>query len=114
MNIEKNIIEYLENGKIVKNNKDPFEKEQEELKESYKQSLKNKKEREWKKEWQGMPEFEMEDLTSFRKIVVHFRNQEDIDKFAELIGQKITKAPSLWYPEWEKRRYADKRYIDES
>ena len=68
----------------------------------------------WKNEWQDMPEFEMEDLTSFRKIVVHFRNQEDIDKFAELIGQKITKAPSLWYPEWEKRRYADKRYVDES
>jgi exonuclease I len=68
----------------------------------------------WKKEWQGMPEFKMEDLSSFRKIVVHFRNQEDIDKFAELIGQKITKAPSLWYPEWKKRRYADKRYVDES
>jgi hypothetical protein len=68
----------------------------------------------WKKEWQDMPEFKQEDLTSFRKIVVHFRNQEDIDKFAELIGQKITKAPSIWYPEWEKRRYADKRYVDES
>ena len=68
----------------------------------------------WENEWQDMPEFEMEDLSSFRKIVVHFRNQEDIDKFAELIGQKITKAPSLWYPEWKKRRYADKRYVDES
>ena len=90
MNIEKSIIEYLENGKVVKKKND------------------------WKKEWEDMPEFEMEDLSSFRKIVVHFRNQEDIDKFAELIGQKITKAPSLWYPEWEKRRYADKRYVDES
>ena len=29
-------------------NEDPFEKEQEELKESYKQSLRNKREREWK------------------------------------------------------------------
>jgi hypothetical protein len=48
------------------------------------------------------------------KIVVHFRNQKDIDKFAKLIGQKITKAPSLWYPKWKKRRYADKQYIDES
>ena len=47
-------------------NEDLFEKEQEELKESYKQSLRAKKEREWKKEWQDMPEFEMEDLTSFR------------------------------------------------
>ena len=69
---------------------------------------------EWQTVWQGMPEFEMEDLTSFRKINVHFRNQKDIDAFAKLIGQKITKAPSLWYPEWEKRRYADKRYVDES
>ena len=68
----------------------------------------------WKDEWQDMPEFKMEDLSSFRKIVVHFRNQEDIDKFAKLIGQKITKAPSIWYPEWKKRRYADKRYVDES
>ena len=68
----------------------------------------------WKDEWQDMPEFEMEDLSSFRKIIVHFRNQEDIDKFAKLIGQKITKAPSIWYPEWKKRRYADKRYVDES
>ncbi len=76
--------------------------------------FKSKKKEEWKEEWQDMPEFEMEDLSSFRKIVVHFRNQEDIDKFAKLIGQKITKAPSLWYPEWEKRRYADKRYVDES
>ncbi len=67
----------------------------------------------WKDEWQDMPEFEMEDLSSCRKIVVHFRNQEDIDKFAELIGQKITKAPSIWYPEWKKRRYADTRYVDE-
>ena len=49
-----------------------------------------KKNEEWKEEWQGMPEFEMEDLTSFRKIVVHFRSQKDIDKFAKLIKQKIT------------------------
>ena len=38
-----------------------------------------KKNEEWKKEWQDMPEFKMEDLTSFRKIVVHFRSQKDID-----------------------------------
>ena len=41
MNTEKSIIEYLENGKVVKSE-------------------------EWKKEWQDMPEFEMEDLSSFR------------------------------------------------
>ena len=69
----------------------------------------------WKEEWKGMPEFIQEDLTSFRKIIVHFKCQEDVDTFAKLIGQKITpKSPSLWYPKYEIRRYADKRYIDES
>jgi len=38
------------------------------------------------------------DLTSFRKIVVHFKNNDDVDKFSKLIGQKITpKQPSLWW-----------------
>ena len=55
------------------------------------------------------------DLTSFRKIVVHFKNNDDVDKFSKLIGQKITpKQPSLWYPEVEPRRYANKKYVDES
>ena len=52
--------------------------------------MKKKKDESWKKEWQDMPEFKMKDLTSFRKIVVHFRNQKDIDDFAKLIKQKIT------------------------
>jgi len=76
--------------------------------------MKKKKDKSWKKEWENMPEFKMKDLSSFRKIVVHFRNQKDIDEFAKLIKQKITKAPSLWHPQWKKRRYADKQYIDES
>ena len=62
-----------------------------------------------------MPGFIQDDLTSYRKIVVHFRNRDDVNRFAKLIGQKITpKQPSLWYPELEIRRYAHKLYIDES
>jgi len=69
----------------------------------------------WKKEWKDMPEFVQEDLTSYRKIIVHFKNEEDIAKFAKLIKQKITlKKKSLWYPEIPIRRYANKRYVDES
>lgn len=69
----------------------------------------------WEREWQDMPEFIQEDLTSFRKIVIHFRNQEDVDKFSTLIQQKITpKQKSLWFPQLEIRRYSDKRYVDES
>lgn len=69
----------------------------------------------WKKEWQGMPEFKMEDLSSYRSIRVHFRNEEDIAAFAKLLKQKITpKQKALWYPEHEIRHYANKRYVDES
>jgi hypothetical protein len=69
----------------------------------------------WKQEWKDMPEFKQEDLTSYRKIVVHFRNDDDVKAFAELIGQKITpKQPSLWYPEMQPRRYAHLRYIKEN
>ncbi len=61
-----------------------------------------------------MPEFNQEDLTSNRKIVVHFRNENDVKKFAELINQKITpKQPSLWFPFMEKRIASDKQYIDQ-
>lgn len=68
----------------------------------------------WRDEWKDMPEFHQEDLTSYRKIIVHFRNDEDIEKFAELMEQKITpKQKSLWYPYMPPRRYADKLYITE-
>lgn len=71
-------------------------------------------EEDWRSEWRNMPEFVMDDLTSFRKITVHFACQEDVVKFAELIGQTITpKQKALWYPPKEPRRYADKVYIDE-
>jgi hypothetical protein len=66
-------------------------------------------------EWEGAPEFDQEDKTAFQSIHLHFKNQEDIDAFAELVGQKITpKTRSIWYPEIEIERYADKRYSDES
>jgi len=51
-------------------------------------------------EWNGMPEFENEDQGSFRKLVVHFKSQEDVDAFAELLGQKVfPRAQYIWFPE---------------
>lgn len=65
--------------------------------------------------WQGMPEFEQDDKTAFQSIYIHFKNQEAITEFARLIQQSITlKTRSLWYPEIEIERYANKRYSDES
>ena len=68
----------------------------------------------WAADWEGMPEFLSEDLTSHRKIIVHFRNDNDVEEFAKLIGQKVTpKAPSLWYPEMPHRKTSHLHYVDE-
>ena len=65
--------------------------------------------------WQGMPEFEHDDKTSFKRLIVHFKSQKEVDDFAALVGQKITdKTRFIWYPEIEIETYADKRYADES
>lgn len=63
------------------------------------------------KEWEGMPEFLQEDETSLQRVIVHFKEQEDIDAFAKLVDQKITpKTRSMWYPEAKIETYADKVY----
>jgi len=65
-------------------------------------------------EWQGMPEFVQEDLSPHRVIYVRFRNDEDVAKFEELMGQKITeKQKTIWFPYAEPRIRAHLRYIDE-
>ncbi len=49
--------------------------------------------------WDGMPEFEQPDNRSFRSVVVHFNDQASVDKFAAMIGQKLTdKTKSVWFP----------------
>lgn len=64
--------------------------------------------------WDGMPSFENQDKTAFRILPVHFKDQEAVDAFAKLVGQKITdKTRSLWFPEIEIETYADKRYVAE-
>jgi len=70
-------------------------------------------ERNWEKEWKGMPEFSQEDLTSAVSIIVHFANNEDRDKFADIIGQKLTsKTKSIWFPKLEIDKVINKRYVD--
>ena len=69
----------------------------------------------WREEWKDMPEFQMEDKSSYRKIVVHFRNEEDVQKFVALMEQVVgPKQKSLWYPYLEPRRYKGKEYVDET
>lgn len=49
--------------------------------------------------WIGMPEFTQEAKKPYQQLIVRFRNEEDVQEFANLIGQKITnKTKSLWHP----------------
>jgi len=65
----------------------------------------------WSLHWGGMPELVQEDLTSARKLIVHFRSEEDVQAFAELIQQEISaRQPSLWFPAMANRVASDKRW----
>jgi len=66
-------------------------------------------------EWEGMPEFEQDDLSSFRKIIVHFNSQEDVDAFAQLMEQTVTgKTRYIWYPKQERANLLAVECQDES
>ena len=67
----------------------------------------------WREEWKGMPEFEQEDLKPYRTINLHFRNDEDVNAFAELMNQSITdKTKSMWFPILETNTYKNDFYVD--
>jgi hypothetical protein len=67
----------------------------------------------WKDHWQSMPEFIQDDLTPFKTIHVHFENQKHVDRFAKLVGQKITPDTRyIYYPKAKKDHPADKQYVD--
>ncbi len=62
--------------------------------------------------YDGMPDFDNDDLTAFQTIKVHFASRENREKFAKLIGQKITdQTKSIWYPKAKKGSYVGKEYV---
>jgi hypothetical protein len=64
-----------------------------------------------KGEWKGMPEYENQNKMSWRHIVMHFDRQEDLDAFAQMIGQDVTdKTSYLWFPKKERLDTESKRY----
>lgn len=66
-------------------------------------------------EWKDMPEFIQEKQEPFSKIIVRFDNEDDLNEFAKLIGQKLTpKTKSIWHPKLVRGINSNKRYIDES
>ena len=62
-------------------------------------------------EWEGMPEFNQEDKSSFRHVIVHFVNEEGAAEFFKLIGQNDTgETKSIWFPPQERMDTEAKRY----
>jgi hypothetical protein len=56
--------------------------------------------------WQGMPEFEHRDIAAHRSIIVHFRTQEAVDRFATLLEQPLTdKTKVIWFPKEEEQTH---------
>lgn len=69
----------------------------------------------WKEIWKGMPEFIQEKQKPYAQIVFRFDNEEDLQEFATLIGQKLTnKTKSAWHPQLVRGINSNKRYSDES
>ena len=65
-------------------------------------------------EWEGMPEFDQNDQTSYKKCIVHFDNEIDRTRFFEAIGQSFTeKTSSVWFPPQESMDTKTRRYKDE-
>jgi len=53
-------------------------------------------------EWQDMPEFNQQDLSPTKQILISFATMGDYQQFQELIGQTLSeKTRSIWYPKRE-------------
>lgn len=66
-----------------------------------------------RKEWVGMPEFVQEKQEPFAKIIFRFETKEDLDEFAEIIGQKLTpNTKSAWHPYRSHFRDVQKEWTD--
>lgn len=66
-------------------------------------------------EWKGMPEFDHQDLSAFRSIIIHFKSAQDVIDFGELINQSISNnAKYLWFPPRERENLKSMVFQNES
>ncbi len=71
----------------------------------------------WRDEWEGMPEFEQEQQRPYATLVVRFRTDDDLRRFAELIGQRLNRnSQATWFPELARGELqgAPSMWVDES
>lgn len=53
----------------------------------------------WRDEWKEMPEFQQRNNEAFQKITISFACWEDVKKFGDLLGQRVTQeTDTLWFP----------------
>ena len=65
-------------------------------------------------EWKDMPEFVQDKQEPYQQIIVRFRCKEDVDEFAQLIGQPLTpKTKSIRHPRLARGVNANKVWVDE-
>lgn len=65
-------------------------------------------------EWRGMPTYDQPENGAVRQIIVNFHNHADVEEFAKLVDQNITKKTrSIWFPYREKNNVVDLFYINE-
>ena len=65
-------------------------------------------------EWIGMPRYTNEDKSGVQKVVVHFKTFADVEEFARLVAQKITKKTKfIWFPRDEDEPPSHFKYLPE-
>lgn len=65
--------------------------------------------------WEGMPEFKQDAIPVYHSLKIHFLTEEDMNAFAKLVGQTITKTVHyMYYPKQEKEDLKKYRAVDES
>lgn len=63
--------------------------------------------------WGGMPDFDQKKQEPYAKITFRFETEGDLDEFAEMIGQKLTKrTKSSWHPFKPHRRETKEIWTD--
>lgn len=69
----------------------------------------------WEEHWRGMPEFDQRDLAPWHSIEMAFQREEDLAEFERRISQDVPdysrRTSSIWFPEAEIGRFANKRYV---
>jgi hypothetical protein len=67
----------------------------------------------WRDEWKDMPEFVQEKQEAYATINVRFRDQQDLDDFAQRIGQRLTsRTKAIYHPQLPRGTNTHKWYVD--